>query len=176
MNIRKKKISVNGPSLALRLWFEDFTKQSNVLVYWRRTGKPYAFPVENVNGVEVLTNAEYEAEYGGSPEVGLHDGDWHAVTGVKRFQDPAIWDGIDEGLGLCGDLHEIHLLCDAMYISAAIHQHLGLSLAAWDEGCMWKKSQLDGHGDEDANYYFRTIGKVYGADAEAAARRQYAKE
>jgi len=143
-------------------------KQSNVLVYWRRTGKTYAFPVENLNGVEVLTPAEYEAEYGGLPEVGGHDGDWHAVTGEA--------DGIDDGLGLCGDLHEIHLLCDAMYVSAAIHKHLGLTLAAWDEDCMWKKGQLDGHGDEDADYYFRTIRKVYGADAEAAARRQYAKE
>jgi hypothetical protein len=140
----------------------------NVLAYWRRMGKPYAFPAQNINDIEVLTPAEYEAEYSSVPEVGGHDGDWHAVNGEA--------DGIDDGLGLCGDLSAIHLLCDAMFVSAAIHQHLGLTLAAWDEDCMWRKGQLDGHGNEDAVYYFRTIGRVYGADAEAAARRQYVKE
>lgn len=144
------------------------TKQNNVLVYWRRTSKP-DYPVENVNAVEVLTPTEYESEYGGGlPKLGNHDGGWHAINGEA--------DGIDESLGLCGDLIEIHLLCDAMHVSAAIHQHLGLTLTPWDEDCMWTKGQLDGHGDDDAAYYFRTIGKVYGADAEAAARRRYAKE
>lgn len=141
--------------------------EEDVLVYWRRTGSP-AFPVESVSSVEVVTPEEYADEYGGTPGLGTSDGAWHAVNGDS--------DGIDESIGLCGDLSEIHLLCDAMHISAAIHQHLGLTLAAWGEDCMWKKGQLDSHGVEDADYYFRTIGKLYGADAEAAARRQYAKE
>ena len=36
-------------------------KQSDVLVYWRRTGNPYAYPAESVNDVEVLTPAEYDS-------------------------------------------------------------------------------------------------------------------
>jgi len=96
-------------------------KRKATLVYWRRIGAP-AFPAERIDDVEVLTPAEYEAEYGGSPAVGVYDGSWHALTGDS--------DSIEESLGLCGDLTEIHLLCDAMNISGAIHRHLGLTLAA----------------------------------------------
>ena len=147
---------------------EDEADEDKPLVYWRRRATQNTFPAESITDVEVVTPEEYADEYGGTPELGTFDGSWHAVTKGE--------DGIDDELGLCGDLTEIHLLCDAMYISAAIHQRLGLKLAAWDEDCMWTRKELDGHDDEDADYYFRTIGKVYGADAEVAARRQYAKE
>jgi hypothetical protein len=138
-----------------------------VLVYWRRTGQP-AFPVENISSVEVMTPEEYADEHEGKPNIGTYDDAWHAVHGDS--------DSIGEELGLCGDLSEIYLLCDAMYISAAIHHHLGLTPTECGEDYLWTKGQLDSHGIEDADYYFRTIGKVYGTAAEAAARRQYAKE
>ena len=142
-------------------------EKSDVLVYWRRLGEP-AFPVHGVRSVEVLAPEEYREKYGGSPSLGASAGAWNAVHGDD--------DCIDESLGLCGELSEVSLICDAILVSAAIHRHLGLSMSRWDEDCMWMGHQLDSHGPEDAECYFATMGEVYGADAEAAARRQYAKE
>lgn len=139
----------------------------HALVYWRRIGQP-AYPTTSVGSVEVVTPLQYEEIYGGTPRFGSHDGAWHVVSGEEE--------GIDNSLGLCDDLHNIHLICDALYISVAIHQHLGIAPPSRFEQSLWRKAELDGHDPEDADYYFHTTATLYGTGAETEARRQYNSE
>lgn len=136
-----------------------------VLAYYRRIGQP-AYPADSLNEVEVLTPKEYAENYGGEPELGPCDGDWNAVVGDVE--------SIDEQLGLCGDLTEIGLLCDAMYISVAVHRHISHAPSVCDEDNFFRRDQLDSHDEAEAERLFATIKELYGEDAEAAARRQYA--
>jgi hypothetical protein len=136
---------------------------SETLVYWRRQ----RFPVESADEVEVLNPAEYAAEYGGKPELGPGDCDWHAIQGEK---DSGV---IEFSLGLRGQITEITLLCDAMNISDAIHWHLSLSIEEMDgEDCVWN---LDSHRVEEIDKFFETVERVYGEDTADTNRIHYAK-
>lgn len=83
---------------------------------------------------------------------------------------------IAEQLGLCGTLTECHLLVSALRQYAVIREACGLGDSTNDHD--WEPytaEQLDGADAKDYDLLCRTVGIVYGSEAEAAQREALSK-
>lgn len=121
-------------------------------LYYRRAGRPYAFPVDSMADVVISDEPQ---------ETGPCDGDWNEVEVDTEYPDM---------VDLSSGLSEPMMLADAYLIEGAIMRHLGLSLPRPD-GVLepWTAESLDHTGERAAESLCDAIEVVYGA---AAANQQ----